>query len=90
MLSPDMEILAYAVLDVLAKPGFGFWLLVTSMFPSSSFSYSMLINYVQTTHLHQQYPSVDSGAMVSQPRVVSASEMMRMVLRCSTSNPTLV
>lgn len=32
MLTPDLEILAYAVLDVLAKPGFGFWLLVTRKF----------------------------------------------------------
>jgi bacteriorhodopsin len=29
ILSPDSEIIAYAVLDVLAKPIFGFWLLVS-------------------------------------------------------------
>lgn len=27
--SVDSEIIAYAILDVLAKPGFGFWLLFT-------------------------------------------------------------
>ena len=38
MLTPDLEILAYAVLDVLAKPGFGFWLLVTRMSSSPQLS----------------------------------------------------
>lgn len=38
VLSVDSEIIAYAVLDVLAKPVFGFWLLITHARSSSSVS----------------------------------------------------